>query len=177
LAEIDQEISPDLEVAAITRRAYETCGKAPLFNNVTGAKDGLFRVLGAPGGLRKSEKGTYGRLARHLALPVEASMKDIIDKMLSAKGADPIPPVVVDKGPCQENMIFGDDIDLDNLPTPKGMRLIQYYKEAKGKSLTILHIRTQCGWRKVHSNIRHAYCQIPRRQMDKLVNCESHDIR
>ncbi|GAB5590972.1 Ferulic acid decarboxylase 1 [Umbelopsis nana] len=120
LAEIDQEVSPDLEIAAITRRAYETCGKAPLFNNVTGAKDGLFRVLGAPGGLRKSEKDTFGRLARYLALPVESSMKDIVDKMLSAKGAVPIPPVVVERGPCQENMIFGDDIDLDALPTPKG---------------------------------------------------------
>lgn len=129
LAEINQEISPDLEIAAITRRAYETRGKAPLFNNVTGAKDGLFRVLGAPGGLRKSEKDTYGRLARHLALPAEASMKGIIDKMLSAKGADPIPPIVVEKGPCQENMIFGDDIDLDSLPTPKGMRIYSTTKK------------------------------------------------
>jgi UbiD family decarboxylase len=132
LAEINQEISPDLEIAAITRRAYETCAKAPLFNNVTGAKNGLFRVLGAPGGLRKSEKDTYGRLARHLALPVEASMKDIIDKMLSAKGADPIPPVVVDKGPCQENMIFGEDIDLDSLPTPKGIRIYSTTKKRRG---------------------------------------------
>jgi 4-hydroxy-3-polyprenylbenzoate decarboxylase len=52
--------------------------------------------------------------------------------MLSAKGADPIPPVVVDKGPCQENMIFGEDIDLDSLPTPKGIRIYSTTKKRRG---------------------------------------------
>jgi hypothetical protein len=48
LAEINEEVDPHLEVAAITHRAYERRAKAPLFNNVKGAHDGLFRIMVAP---------------------------------------------------------------------------------------------------------------------------------
>ncbi|KAF2008648.1 UbiD-domain-containing protein [Aaosphaeria arxii CBS 175.79] len=118
LADINQEVDPHLEVAAITRRVYERRAKAPLFNNVKGAHDGLFRIIGASGGLRRDPKQTYGRLARHLGLAPDASVRDIIDLMLSAKGAKPLPPVHVESGPCKEVKIFGDDIDLTKLPVP-----------------------------------------------------------
>ena len=55
LAEIDEAVDPHLEVGAITRRLYETRSKAPLFNNVTGMRNGLFRILGAPAGFRDCE--------------------------------------------------------------------------------------------------------------------------
>ncbi len=32
--------------------------------------------------------------------------------------ANPIPPVQVDKGPCQENVLIGDDVDILRLPAP-----------------------------------------------------------
>jgi UbiD family decarboxylase len=38
--------------------------------------------------------------------------------MLSAKGKDGIPPVHVETGPCKENKLFGDNIDLTKLPAP-----------------------------------------------------------
>lgn len=132
IAEINTEKDPNLEVAAIIRRSNETDDKAPLFNNVKGAKNGLFRILGGPGSLRSQSKGRYGRLARHLALPPDAGMKQILDKMLSAKGAQPIPPRVVSTGSCKENKIMGDDIDLEALPSPlihqsDGGKYIQTY--------------------------------------------------
>ncbi|OJD33784.1 3-octaprenyl-4-hydroxybenzoate carboxy-protein [Diplodia corticola] len=132
IAEINTEKDPNLEVAAIIRRSNETDDKAPLFNNVKGAKNGLFRILGGPGALRDPAKGKYGRLARHLALPPHAGMKQILDKMLSAKGVPPLPPREVATGPCKENKLFGDAVDLTALPAPlihaaDGGRYIQTY--------------------------------------------------
>lgn len=118
LAIINDEVDPHLEVAAITRRAYERRAKAPLFNNVKGAEDGLFRILGASGGLNKNPKYAYSRLARHIGLPQDASLRDIIDRMLAAKGAKPIPPVYVSTGPCKEVKIMMDEVDLTKLPVP-----------------------------------------------------------
>lgn len=132
IAEINTEKDPNLEVSAIIRRSNETDDKAPLFNNVKGAKNGLFRILGGPASLRHASRGKYGRLARHLALPPNASMKQVLDKMLSAKGAPAVPPRVVETGPCKENKLTGDEIDLEALPSPlihkaDGGKYIQTY--------------------------------------------------
>ncbi|KAF2496464.1 UbiD family decarboxylase [Lophium mytilinum] len=118
LAEINEEVDPHLEVAAITRRVYERRAKAPLFNNVKGAKHGLFRILGASGGLSSDPQYAYRRLARHIGLPPTASLEDIIDRMLSAKKTAPIPPVHVSSGPCKDRRILRDDVDLTKLPVP-----------------------------------------------------------
>ncbi|KAJ5475734.1 hypothetical protein N7475_001463 [Penicillium sp. IBT 31633x] len=132
LVEINTPIDANLEAAAITRRVCETDDKAPLFNNVIGSQHGLFRILGAPASLRKSSTDRYGRLARHLALPPTASMRDILDKMLSASTMPPITPQILETGPCKENFLEGDQIDLTKLPAPMihqhdGGKYIQTY--------------------------------------------------
>src|ERR1700744_4341063 len=106
-------------MSAITRHALETCDKAPLFNNVKGAHDGLFRVLGAPASLRKNPKEKVARLGRHVGREPTATMTEIFDKILGAGKMKPVPPVCVDNGPCKENKLFGDDIDLTKLPAPQ----------------------------------------------------------
>ncbi|KAB8299096.1 hypothetical protein EYC80_001214 [Monilinia laxa] len=118
LVEINDEIDPYLEAGAIIRKVCETNGPAPLFNNMKGAKDGLWRILGAPASLRSNPEQKYGRVARHLGLPPTANMKEILDKMLSAAHKEPIPPNVVQDGPVKENKLFGDEFDLDSLPSP-----------------------------------------------------------
>ncbi|CVK90771.1 hypothetical protein FPRO04_08777 [Fusarium proliferatum] len=119
LVEINDEVDPYLEAAAITRLVCETDDKAPLFNNLKGQNDkGLWRILGAPGSLRRSKKDRYGRIARHLALPPTASMREIIDKMLSASELPPIAPRIVAEGPVKQNSLVGDEIDLTRLPAP-----------------------------------------------------------
>lgn len=119
LADITAPADPHLEIAAIIRRAYEVKSKAPLFHNVKGTtKDGLFRILGAQGGLSSDPQYPYRRLARHLGLPGTASIRDVINHMLSAKGRKPIPPVHVSTGPCKDFKITGDDVDLTKLPAP-----------------------------------------------------------
>ncbi|KAL2013243.1 hypothetical protein VTN00DRAFT_768 [Thermoascus crustaceus] len=103
-------------------RVCEADDKAPLFNNVKNASTtgggGLFRILGAPGSLRRSSKDRYGRLARHLGLPPTAGMRQILEKMLSASQVPPIPPRIVPDGPCKQNKLEGDETDLTRLPAP-----------------------------------------------------------
>lgn len=119
IADVYEEVDPNLELSAITRRALETTDKAPLFHNVKGAHNGLFRVLGAPASLRKNQNERFGRLARHVGLEPTATMSQIFDKILAAGKMRPIPPVQVNSGPCKENKLFGDEIDLTSMPAPQ----------------------------------------------------------
>ncbi|XPS69541.1 Phenacrylate decarboxylase [Ascochyta lentis] len=132
LAEINEEKDPHLEISAIIRKSCETDDKAPLFNNVKGAKNGLFRILGAPGSLRNPKKGKYGRLARHLALQPNASMKEILEKMLSASDKPGVKPNIVKTGSCKEKKLLSDEVNLTKLPNPlihqaDGGKYIQTY--------------------------------------------------
>jgi hypothetical protein len=153
LVESYTEIDPYLEAAAITHRVCETDDKAPLFNNVKGTKDGLWRILGAPGALRKLSKDRYRRLARHLVLPPSASMKEIIDRMDSAASLKPIVPTIIKDGPCKQKKLLGDQIDLASLPIP---------------------IDPQIGRRKIPSDVWNTHCAVTRWAMGKLV-CGSCD--
>ncbi|KAL7955121.1 UbiD decarboxylyase family [Trichoderma compactum] len=118
LIEINDAVDPNLEAAAITRLACETRDKAPLFNNLIGAENGFFRMLGAPAGLRKSRADRWGRLGRHLGLPPTASIKEITENLIAAPSMKPIEPTIVGTGPVKENFIVGDDIDLTKIPAP-----------------------------------------------------------
>ena len=133
LVAISEECDPHLEVGAIIRKVVENNDKAPLFNKLKGQDDnGLWRILGAPNALRSDPAQRYGRLALHLGLPSNSSMKDILDKMISAKTATPIPPTVVESGPCKEFRLTPDQFDLTKLPAPMlhqtdGGKYIQTY--------------------------------------------------
>lgn len=172
LIEINTPINPTLEAAAITRLVCENDQKAPLFNNLIGAKDGLFRILGAPASLRSSPSERYGRLARHLGLPPTASMRTILDKMLEADQLPPIPPVVLSTGPCKQNSIEGEQIDLTQLPAPMvhksdgGAYIQTYGKHFSPSSIQV----SNC------STARNAHRPIPLRQVDKLVHCPRHGL-
>ncbi|OAA56068.1 protein phosphatases PP1 regulatory subunit sds22 [Cordyceps fumosorosea ARSEF 2679] len=132
LVDVERPVDPNLEAAAIIRHALEIRAKAPLFHNVIGAKDGFFRIMGGMGCLGTTEHSKFGRVAAHLGLPMTAGAHDIMAKMLSAKTLPPIPPTVVPTGPCKENKLHGDQIDLNNIPAPMthdgdGGKYIQTY--------------------------------------------------
>ncbi|PON28853.1 hypothetical protein TGAM01_v201961 [Trichoderma gamsii] len=118
LVEVNDPIDPNLEAAAITRLVCETNDKAPLFNNVIGAKNGFFRILGAPAALRPSKAQRFGRIARHLAMPPDSSPAAIMEKLLSVDVEKLVDPIVVESGPVKENSIEGNDIDLNAIPAP-----------------------------------------------------------
>lgn len=133
LAEINQEVDPHLEIGAIVRRVSETNNKAPLFTNVKGSKDGLWRVFGNAASLRGHGKDRFGRVARNLGLPRDASWQEICARTQAAKLCSPLPPNVLRTGPCKENKILDPKlIDLHALPAPllhqeDGGKYIQTY--------------------------------------------------
>ncbi|MCB5908935.1 UbiD family decarboxylase [Streptomyces pinistramenti] len=114
---IDVPVDPELEVGAITRRVYETRAPAPLFASLPGSVPG-FRILGAPAGLSTPGKGEYGRLAAHFGLPRHSTPRDIVEKLIEAMHATPLPPTVTTHAPCKENIRTGDAVDLESLPVP-----------------------------------------------------------
>ncbi|KAF4959173.1 hypothetical protein FGADI_1860 [Fusarium gaditjirri] len=132
LVEINAEVDPHLELGAIIRRVSEVNEKAPLFNNIKGARDGLWRVAGNAASLRPNEKDRYGRIARSLGLDPTASWKEICHRWQSGKRAKVLQPNVLPSGPCKDNKIIGDKVDLTTLPVPflhtgDGGKYIQTY--------------------------------------------------
>jgi UbiD family decarboxylase len=117
LQEVDKEVDWNLEIAAITRRCYETGAPAPLFNTIRGAEKG-FRVLGASAGISRQEGLYLSRIALSLGLDPSATGQQIIHALADARGRKGISPKRMETGPCKENIVFGEDVDLFRFPTP-----------------------------------------------------------
>lgn len=117
IQEIDKEVDWNLEIGAITRRSYDLKAPAPLFNNIKGIEKG-FRVLGAPGGVSRQPGLYLSRVAISLGLDPHASGQEIIERLAQARHKTSIPPKKVQSGPCKENVVKGEQVDLLRLPAP-----------------------------------------------------------
>jgi 4-hydroxy-3-polyprenylbenzoate decarboxylase len=117
LQQVDRPVDPDLELGAIVRRCYETGAPAPLFTRLQRGKPG-FRVLGAPAGVSSRPGRQLVRVAVALGLAPTASGHDIVHALAAARQRRPVPPRLVDTGPCKDNIVLGDDVDLTIFPTP-----------------------------------------------------------
>ena len=109
IVSIKQEVDWELEAGAITRRTNELRGPAVLFEKIKDYPDG-YRIFGAP-------LATYRRIAIAMGLPADAPISEIYDEF-ERRQEHLIPPVVVKDGPCKENKMLGDDVDLYQFPTP-----------------------------------------------------------
>jgi UbiD family decarboxylase len=131
IQQIDREVDWDLELGAVARRSYELRAPAPLFNSIKGIEPG-FRVLAAPGGLSAQPGQTHCRIALALGLAPDTEGTEIVRRLAAARKRPPVPPRVVAAGPCKENVLTGEDVDLLRLPTPlihqgDGGRYLQTY--------------------------------------------------
>ena len=106
---IKQEVDWELEAAAIARRSNEMQGPACLFEKIKDYPEG-FRIFS--GGI-----ASYRRLAIALGLSPDIPVRDMFAEY-ERREQHPIKPVVVKDGPCKENIMLGDDIDLFQFPTP-----------------------------------------------------------
>jgi 2,5-furandicarboxylate decarboxylase 1 len=104
LRRVRRPVSTEFEIAAGIRRMGDTGGPALLFENVLG------HDMPVVGGLFSTRKRAL--LALDVADHEEGNAK-FLDGL-----ANPIDPVVVDSGPCQEIVLTGDDVDLGLLPIP-----------------------------------------------------------
>lgn len=109
LLRIKQEVDWDLEAAAISRRALEMKGPAILFERIKDYPEGC-RILGGPTGI-------YKRVAIAMGLEPDASIR-AIHAEFERREQHPIKPIIVKDGPCKENIMLGDEVDLNCLPAP-----------------------------------------------------------
>src|SRR4029453_14673773 len=125
LVRVAAEVDPDLEVTEIVDRTVKSGGPALLFEHPKGSRHPLLI----------NQFGTERRMC--LALGVEtlddaaAKLADILDLqppeglrekvrgLLKLKSVADSRPKTVSKGPCQEVVLEGDDVDLGLLPVQR----------------------------------------------------------
>ena len=105
LARVRVEVDPQGEIGAIMRRVLDRRGKAVLFENVKGCKIPL--LCGAMAIYKR-----YG-----LALGFPQDIKSIMHKALAA-AREPVQPVLVEEGPCQQQVFRDEEVDLFQIPAP-----------------------------------------------------------
>lgn len=116
LQRIEEEVDPHLEVGAIIRRSYDLGAPAPFFQNLKGYPK-EYRILGAPAGASSRPDQYLARLAISLGLKPDSPALEIMDKYIRGKN-NPIKPILVSSGPCKENIIKGDEVNLEKFPAP-----------------------------------------------------------
>lgn len=105
---IRKEVDWDMQVGAIIRRTHELQAPAPLFENIKDYPG--YRIFGGP-------LATYKRVAISWGMSADSSIRDVHEEF-ERRIQKLIPPVIVKDGPCKENKLFGDDIDLFRFPVP-----------------------------------------------------------
>lgn len=106
LKRIRKEVDWNLEIGTITRIVFDERGPALLFEKV---KDSPYPLV-------TGVMDTFKRYA--LGIGSSPDLRSIYRKVMDAC-QDPLKPILLDKGPCKENILMGDDIDLYKFPTPK----------------------------------------------------------
>ena len=108
LKRIKPEVDWDLELSHISKLNEEKGGPALLFENVKGYNSPVMTSIFT----------TTQRLALIMGEPRNSSLVDLMRVWVN-EGKTRIPPKWVDSGPCKENILKGDDIDLFKFPVPK----------------------------------------------------------
>jgi len=124
LKRIAAEVDPYLELSTIAKLNEEDQGPALLFENVKGHNSPVIT----------SAATTVQRLAIIMGEPEDSSLFDLY-KTWAEKAKNPIPPTYVDRenAPCKENIMMGDDVDLNIFPVP------HYYPLDGGKYYGTAH--------------------------------------
>lgn len=104
LIQVNRPISTELEIGKALKKSYVNNGPVVIFNDPIGKS---FPAVG----------GIFGNRAKALRA-FEATDDDVHEKFIHGLN-NPIDPIMVDKAPCQEVVITGDDIDITKLPIPK----------------------------------------------------------
>jgi 4-hydroxy-3-polyprenylbenzoate decarboxylase len=114
LKRIKAEVDWNLELGAIMRRANDLREPALLFENIKGYPSDckvLANVVGA------TKPNVFGRACLALGLPTNTPGPEIIEEIVR-RFENPIKPVLVERGPCKENIVKGEAIDVLKFPVP-----------------------------------------------------------
>lgn len=102
LARIKVPVNPEYEIGAICRRVLDKRGPALLFENPHSDIPVAANIV-----------ASRRRYAMALETTPEALHQEWIERT-----KNPLPPVIVKDGPCKENILLGDDVDLLRFPIP-----------------------------------------------------------
>lgn len=116
IARIKTEVDWNLEIGAIARENMDRGGPALLFENIKDYNDTICKKL------ITCSLSTHERVALMLDLPKGTPYQDLI-QVWRERTKKAVKPVIVDSGPCKENIIKGDDVDLFQFPTPHWQKL------------------------------------------------------
>ena len=116
LSRVKTEVDWNLELGGVARENMDRRGPALLFENIKDYKDTACRKVFT------CSLSNHSRVALMLGLPKETPLKELI-QVWRERIRKPIKPVVLETGPCKENILKGDDIDLFSFPTPHWQKL------------------------------------------------------
>lgn len=116
LKHVKTEVDWDLELGAVARENMDRGGPALLFENIKDHTNTIGKKLFT------CSLSTNSRIAMMLGVAKNTPYKDLI-KIWRERVRKPVKPVVTSTGPCKENIIKGDDIDLYQFPTPRWQKL------------------------------------------------------
>ncbi len=118
---VTREVDPIFEVTRILAK-LERQQQFPcvIFENVKGSSIPLVTNMHA----------SFPRLAMAIGLPYNATPADFIHEY-GRREANPLPPVEVESGPCQEVVLTGDDVDVTMFP------ILQYHELDAGRYITL----------------------------------------
>ncbi|PVZ67806.1 4-hydroxy-3-polyprenylbenzoate decarboxylase [Pelagibaculum spongiae] len=125
LVRVKQEVSPVLEMTEICDRTLRAAGPALLFENVTGHSiPVLGNLFGTPErvalGMGESSVEALREVGKLLSALKEPEppkgMKDAFKQLPLYKKVLTMAPKQVSKAPCQEIILEGDQVDLNQLP-------------------------------------------------------------
>jgi phenylphosphate carboxylase alpha subunit len=106
---IDEEVDWNLEAGAMVRLAGEENFPAPFFHKVKGYPEG-YKMFGG-------SLSNFRRIAIAMDMPPDTHPKALMEEFLIRKKR-PIKPVMVSEGPCKENILLADEVDLTKFPVP-----------------------------------------------------------
>jgi len=109
LKRFDEEVDWNLEAGAITRRSLENDLPAPLFEKVKDYPKGYQMVSCVLANTR--------RIAIAMGMEPDTHMRELVEEYLRRQ-KKPVKPVTVKTGPCKENILKGDQVDLLKFPVP-----------------------------------------------------------
>jgi 4-hydroxy-3-polyprenylbenzoate decarboxylase len=115
-ARVKTEVDWDLELGGIARENMDRGGPALLFDNIKDYQDTPCKQVFT------CSLSTFSRVALMLGLPKDTPYRDLI-QIWRERIRNPMKPLVVDSGPCKQNILKGDEIDLLKFPTPHWQKL------------------------------------------------------
>lgn len=111
---VRQELDWNLEVGAISRRICEIGAPMAHMTNIRSVNNGA-SILASP--MAKGWQSDFARVAIALEMDPNSRYEQLMDELM-VRMEHPIRPLRVKGGPCKENILTGDDINLFALPAP-----------------------------------------------------------